>query len=71
MSIPGYDAWKLATPPEYDITPEQEREIEDEQRRDEFREAIEACIEDNRHGLTGMEVFEIVTAVMIDYPLKP
>ena len=24
----GYDAWKLATPPEYDITPEQEAELE-------------------------------------------
>ncbi len=33
MSIPGYDAWKLATPPEYDITPEQEMEMEDEERR--------------------------------------
>ncbi len=24
----GYDVWKLATPPEYDITPEQEAEID-------------------------------------------
>lgn len=24
----GYDVWKLATPPEYDITPEQEAELE-------------------------------------------
>jgi len=44
MSIPGYDAWKLATPPEYDITPDQERRMEDEEtRRLAIEEAIAAC----------------------------
>jgi|SRR5215472_6575924 len=28
VHLPGYDAWKLAIPPEYEITPEEERRLE-------------------------------------------
>ena len=42
----GYDVWKLATPPEYDITPEQEAELEAEYREREEHDWLEAWSDD-------------------------
>lgn len=48
MDLPGYDAWKLATPPEYDTTPEQERALQEEQYQQEeaLREAVAIALAD-------------------------
>ena len=42
----GYDTWKLATPPEYDITPEQEAELEAEDAEREVYDWLEAWSDD-------------------------
>lgn len=60
MNLPGYDAWKLASP--YDITPEQERELEDRQHEqmDQLREALSATISDERGDLYLADVRRVV-----------
>lgn len=36
----SYDAWKLATPPEYELTSEQERALEDAAEIERLRQAL-------------------------------
>lgn len=53
MNIPGYDSWKLATPPEYDeLGPEDAEETEEEYHERLAREQDEAeelaCAEADR-----------------------
>jgi len=52
MNLPGYDAWKLATPPEYEITEEEERamELAWQDREDALRAAVADAITDAREG---------------------
>ena len=52
MNLPGYDAWKLATPPEYEIAEEEERamELAWQDREDALRAAVEDAITDAREG---------------------
>ena len=52
-----YDTWKLATPPEYDITPEEERWALQEQL---LRDAIACALADNRAELSRETVRFIV-----------
>lgn len=60
MSLPGYDAWKLACP--YDMTAEQEaRAIErDNEQQDDLREQIAAALVDYRADLYLATVRRIV-----------
>lgn len=44
--IPGYDQWKLATPPEYEITEQEERALD-------YEHAVEAL--HNKHAIEPME----------------
>lgn len=60
MNLPGYDAWKLATP--YDMTAAEEAEhraksIEQEQ---DFRAAIAAVLADERGDIYLATIREIV-----------
>ena len=60
--LPGYDAWKLASPPHDDITPEQERALEDEyhEAEDNLREAVAATLADERGKLYLATIRRIV-----------
>jgi hypothetical protein len=60
MSLPGYDAWKLANP--YDTTPEQEREAEERHadQMDRLRDAIACALADERGDLYRADVRRIV-----------
>ena len=60
--LPGYDAWKLATPPEYDITPEQElaAQLDYEIAVDNLREAVAATFADERGKLYLADIRKIV-----------
>lgn len=60
MSLPGYDAWKLACP--YDMTAEEEAvQIErDRQQKDDLREAIAATLHDNRAHIYLADIREIL-----------
>ena len=62
MNLPGYDAWKLATPPEYEMTAEQERELEDQRAMEEqrLRDAIACALADERGGMYLATVRRIV-----------
>lgn len=73
MSIPGYDAWKLATPPEYEITPEEERAMEDARAalRQEFRENVECAIHEERGDLTFEEVLRVLNTIATELPRWP
>ncbi len=42
----GYDVWKLATPAEHDITPEQEAALEAEDRERDEHDWLEAWSDD-------------------------
>jgi hypothetical protein len=69
MHLPGYDAWKLATPPEYETSAEEERAMEEakQQRLDEFRGNLEDCIHDERGSdLTFNEVLDVLIAITQD-----
>jgi hypothetical protein len=58
----SYDAWKLATPPEYDITPEEERALEERDALQEqcLRDAIAAVLADERGELSRDTIRRIV-----------
>jgi hypothetical protein len=60
--LPGYDAWKLATPPEDDITPEQERAMEQErwEQEERLREAVADAMHNERGGLYLSGIRKIV-----------
>lgn len=62
MSIPGYDAWKLATPPEYEITGEEERALEEnrEMQEQNLRDAISSALADERGDLYRADIRRIV-----------
>jgi len=62
MSIPGYDAWKLATPPEYEASPEQEREMQYREagQRADLRDAIATALADYRCDLYLADVRRVV-----------
>lgn len=62
MNLPGYDPWKLASPPGYDLTAAQERELEDERQENiaDLREAIQAAFADARGELYLSTVREVV-----------
>lgn len=60
MSIPGYDAWKLACP--YDMTAEQERAFQEayDEARDDLREQIAAALADYRGDIYVADIRRIV-----------
>ena len=60
MNLPGYDAWKLAGPP--DITPEQERQMENDAREDEdnLRQWIADVLADHRADIYLATIRRIV-----------
>lgn len=62
MNLPGYDAWKLATPPHYEMTPEQECELEDQLALEEqrLRDAIACALADERGGMYLATVRRVV-----------
>ena len=68
MNIPGYDAWKLATPPEYETSPEQEEAEWDRimNMKLNLREALEAALADERGDLTRDEVLEVLAAFYVE-----
>lgn len=71
MNLPGYDAWKLANP--YDITPEQERALEEARQdaEDRFREIIAATLSDERVELYLADVRRIVIEELNKLPPHP
>ena len=62
MNLPGYDAWKLATPAEYDITEEEERAMEERARdqEDNLRECVDAVLQDHRGDIYLADIRRIV-----------
>ena len=67
MSIRGYDAWKLATPPEYENSAEEEAAYTAEwdrraNRKLILREALECALADERDDLTKEEVLDVLAA---------
>jgi hypothetical protein len=62
MDIPGYDAWKLATPPECDLTSEQERALEEErwEQEERLREAVADAMHNERGNLYLADIRKIV-----------
>jgi hypothetical protein len=60
MNLPGYDGWKLQCP--YDLTPEQERALEDEhlQMAQDLRDAIAGALQDSRGHLYLADIRQIV-----------
>ena len=64
----SYDAWKLATPPEYDITAEEERALEEQaqQLQDEFRDNLLDCIHAERGSLTKQQILNVLLAIYQD-----
>lgn len=60
MNLPGYDAWKLASP--YDITAEQEAEMEEKAATQEqnLRDVISAALADERGDIYLATIRQIV-----------
>ena len=60
MNLPGYDAWKLEGPP--DITPEQERQMENDAREaeDNLRQWIADVLADHRADIYLATIRQIV-----------
>ena len=72
-SLPGYDAWKLATPPYADITEEEERELEEKREiaEQDLRDAIARALTDYRDGIYLATVREIVIEELNKLPRLP
>jgi hypothetical protein len=68
--LPNYDAWKLATPPEYEMTTEQERAQEEDREIQEqnLRDAIACVLADNRGDIYLMDVRRIVVEELNKVP---
>jgi hypothetical protein len=60
MNLPGYDAWKLASP--YDITAEQETEMEEKAAEQEqnLRDVISGVLSDERGDIYLATIRQIV-----------
>lgn len=60
MTLPNYDAWKLASP--YDMTAEQEQQAteRDNEQQDNLREQIAAALADYRSDLYLADIRRVV-----------
>lgn len=60
MNLPGYDAWKLASP--YDMTAEEEQALieKDHEQQDDLREQIAAVLIDYRADIYLATIRQIV-----------
>jgi len=60
MNLPGYDAWKLASP--HDMTAEQEAAViaKDHEQQDDLREQVAAALADYRADIYVATIRQIV-----------